>query len=71
MPERFRARCRTGTELNGGRFKRLRATANRPFGPPHSPRFVDSLRGELATVVTTLLDAFEGKDQVDIVDGDF
>ncbi|WP_351235571.1 cytochrome P450 [Streptomyces sp. NPDC002133] len=47
---------------------RLRATANRPFGPPHSPRFLDSLRGELATVVAELLDAFEGKDQVDIVD---
>ncbi|WP_225826382.1 cytochrome P450 [Streptomyces naphthomycinicus] len=47
---------------------RLRETINRPFGPPHSPRFLDGLRGELATVVTDLLDAFEGKDQVDIVE---
>ncbi|MFK0151385.1 cytochrome P450 [Streptomyces sp. NPDC090499] len=47
---------------------RLRDTINRPFGPPHSPRFLDGLRGELAQVVTELLDAFEGKDQVDIVE---
>ncbi|MDT0467256.1 cytochrome P450 [Streptomyces gibsoniae] len=46
----------------------LRDTINRPFGPPHSPRFLDGLRGELAQVVTELLDAFEGKDQVDIVE---
>lgn len=47
---------------------RLRDTINRPFGPPHSPRFLDGLRGDLAKVVTELLDAFEGKDQVDIVE---
>lgn len=47
---------------------RLRDTINRPFGPPHSPGFLDGLRGELAKAVTELLDAFEGKDQVDIVE---
>ncbi|QFZ77790.1 cytochrome P450 [Streptomyces fagopyri] len=47
---------------------RLRDTINRPFGPPHSPRFLDGLRGDLAGAVTELLDAFEGKDQVDIVE---
>ncbi|MGW3635415.1 cytochrome P450 [Streptomyces sp. NPDC005122] len=47
---------------------RLRDTINRPFGPPHSPRFLDGLREELARAVTELLDAFEGKDQVDIVE---
>ncbi|MFD7435952.1 cytochrome P450 [Streptomyces sp. NPDC059861] len=47
---------------------RLRATANRPFGPPHSPRFLEDLRAELATVVAELIDAFEGKDEIDIVD---
>ncbi|MDX2816756.1 cytochrome P450 [Streptomyces sp. NPDC006207] len=47
---------------------RLRSTINRPFGPPHSPRFLDGLRGELAKVVTELLDAFAGKGQVDIVE---
>ncbi|MGW7242542.1 cytochrome P450 [Streptomyces sp. NPDC054804] len=47
---------------------RLRATINRPFGPPHSPGFLDGLRGELDDVVRELLDAFEGKDEVDIVE---
>ncbi|MFD8421620.1 cytochrome P450 [Streptomyces sp. NPDC059466] len=47
---------------------RLRETINRPFGPPHSPRFLDGLREAMADVVTELLDAFEGKDQVDIVE---
>ncbi|MGW5433615.1 hypothetical protein ACWET9_41650 [Streptomyces sp. NPDC004059] len=42
-------------------------TSNGPFGPPHSPRFIYGLGAELAKVVTELLDAFEGKDQVDIV----
>lgn len=47
---------------------RLRDTINRPFGPPHSPRFLDGLRGELSKVVTELLDDFDGKDRVDIVE---
>lgn len=47
---------------------RLRNAANRPFGPPHSPRFLHDLQADLAKVVTELLDAFEGKDQVDIVE---
>ncbi|MEW2416946.1 cytochrome P450 [Streptomyces sp. NPDC046866] len=47
---------------------RLRETINRPFGPPHSPTFLDGLRGDLAKTVTELLDAFDGKDQVDIVE---
>lgn len=42
-------------------------TSNGPFGPPHSPRFIYGPRAELAKVVTELLDAFEGKNQVDIV----
>lgn len=42
-------------------------TSNGPFGPVHSPRFIYGSRAELAKVVTQLLDAFEGKDQVDIV----
>lgn len=46
----------------------LRDTINRPFGPPHSPGFLDGLRADLDEVVTELLDAFEGKDQVDIVE---
>ncbi|MFF4696167.1 cytochrome P450 [Streptomyces chattanoogensis] len=47
---------------------RLRTAAMRPFGPPHSPRFVHDLRGELARVVSDLLDALDGKDEIDVVD---
>ncbi|MEZ0074899.1 cytochrome P450 [Planotetraspora sp. GP83] len=47
---------------------RLRRQAMRPFGPPHSPEYVDSLRPKLAGIVGGLIDAFEGKGQVDIVD---
>ncbi|MGW0816515.1 cytochrome P450 [Streptomyces viridiviolaceus] len=47
---------------------RLRNAANRPFGPPHSPRFLHELSGDLERVAADLLDALEGKDQVDIVD---
>ncbi|MFB7310493.1 cytochrome P450 [Streptomyces sp. NPDC056192] len=47
---------------------RLRNAAMRPFGPPHSPRFLHDLRGELAKVVADLSDALEGKDEIDVVD---
>ncbi|MFI9047034.1 cytochrome P450 [Streptomyces sp. NPDC053427] len=47
---------------------RLRNAAMRPFGPPHSPRFLHDMRGELAQVVADLLDALEGKDEIDVVD---
>ncbi|MFI6357594.1 cytochrome P450 [Streptomyces sp. NPDC050743] len=47
---------------------RLRNAAMRPFGPPHSPRFLHDLRGELARVVAELFDGLEGKDEIDVVD---
>ncbi|MEV8632075.1 cytochrome P450 [Streptosporangium sp. NPDC051023] len=47
---------------------RLRRLAMRPFGPPHSPRRIHDMRAELARMVAGLLDAFEGRDQADIVD---
>nr|WP_030801962.1 hypothetical protein [Streptomyces sp. NRRL S-337] len=47
---------------------RLRETATRPFGPPHSPRFLHDMRGELAKVIAGLLDTLEGKDEIDVVD---
>ncbi|MFG3206925.1 cytochrome P450 [Streptomyces sp. NPDC048192] len=47
---------------------RLRNAAMRPFGPPHSPRFLHNLRGELARVVAELFDGLEGKDEIDVVD---
>jgi cytochrome P450 len=54
--------------LDPPRHDRMRSLAMRPFGPPHSPRFVYDMQEDLASVVTELLDAFEGKDEVDIVD---
>ncbi|MEU7966343.1 cytochrome P450 [Streptomyces sp. NPDC049097] len=47
---------------------RLRRIANRPFGPPHSPRRIDSMRGELAEIVTDLIDDFRDAGQIDLVD---
>ncbi|MEU6517608.1 cytochrome P450 [Streptomyces sp. NPDC046978] len=47
---------------------RLRRITNRPFGPPHSPRRIDSMRGELAEIVTDLIDDFRDAGQIDLVD---
>jgi cytochrome P450 len=47
---------------------RLRRIANSAFGPPHRPRRVDSLRGEMAAVVTGLIDGFGDARQIDLVD---
>jgi cytochrome P450 len=46
----------------------LRELANRPFGPPCTPRRVEGMRPWLAEVTDALIDSFAGKDQVDIVD---
>ncbi|MFJ2030814.1 cytochrome P450 [Streptosporangium sp. NPDC087985] len=47
---------------------RLRRLATRPFGPPKSPRRIFDMRGELARMVSGLIDDFQGRDQVDIVE---
>ncbi|MCN9242260.1 cytochrome P450 [Streptomyces sp. RY43-2] len=47
---------------------RLRRIANRPFGPPHSPRLLDSLRDDLAEIVSGLIDGFGDAREVDLVD---
>ncbi|GAA0930051.1 cytochrome P450 [Nonomuraea longicatena] len=47
---------------------RLRRMVNRPFGPPHSPRRIHDMRGELSRIVTGLIDRFPGNGHVDIVD---
>lgn len=47
---------------------RLRRLTTRQFGPPHMPGRVDSMRGELADLVSTLVDNLEGKDRIDLVD---
>ncbi|AOR35635.1 cytochrome [Streptomyces fodineus] len=48
---------------------RLRRIANSSFGPPHRPTRIDSMRGELAQIVTDLIDGFGDARQIDVVDG--
>jgi cytochrome P450 len=47
---------------------RLRRIATYPFGPPHTPRRIHGMRGELARIVSDLIDDFQGRDQADLVD---
>ncbi|MFE9094751.1 cytochrome P450 [Streptomyces sp. NPDC007264] len=47
---------------------RLRRMANRPFGPPHSPRRIDAMSGELREIVSGLIDGLRDAGQVDLVD---
>ncbi|MGW0883320.1 cytochrome P450 [Streptomyces sp. NPDC002671] len=47
---------------------RLRRIANRGFGPPHQPRRIENMRGELADIVTALIDGFGDARQIDLVD---
>ncbi|MGW5478629.1 cytochrome P450 [Streptomyces sp. NPDC004008] len=47
---------------------RLRRIANRPFGPPHSPHKIESMRGELAEIVSELIDGLSETRQIDLVD---
>lgn len=47
---------------------RLRRIANSAFGPPHQPRRVENMRGELDGIVTGLIDGFGDAREVDLVD---
>jgi cytochrome P450 len=47
---------------------RLRRIANGAFGPPHRPRRIDGMRGEMREIVTELIDGFGDARQVDLVD---
>ncbi|MES4902473.1 MULTISPECIES: cytochrome P450 [unclassified Streptomyces] len=47
---------------------RLRRIATYPFGPPHTPRRIHDMRGELARIVSDLIDGFQDRDRVDLVD---
>ncbi|MGW1916682.1 cytochrome P450 [Streptomyces sp. NPDC002076] len=47
---------------------RLRRIANSAFGPPHRPRRVDDMRGDMAAIVTQLIDGFGDARQIDLVD---
>ncbi|GAB2864779.1 cytochrome P450 [Actinocorallia aurea] len=54
--------------LDPAEHDRIRRIITRPFGPPHTPRRVFEMRSGTAGVVGRLIDAFAGKDRVDIVD---
>jgi cytochrome P450 len=47
---------------------RIRRLVMRHFGPPRTPGRVEGMRGELTEIITGLIDDFEGKNRVDIVD---
>ncbi|MGW4566703.1 cytochrome P450 [Streptomyces sp. NPDC004561] len=47
---------------------RLRRIANSAFGPPHRPRRVDNMRGDMAAIVRELIDGFGDARQTDLVD---
>ncbi|MFK0252884.1 cytochrome P450, partial [Streptomyces sp. NPDC090445] len=47
---------------------RMRRMTMRHFGPPHTPGLVTGMEGDLTAIVTSLIDGFAGKEQIDIVD---
>lgn len=47
---------------------RLRRMTNRPFGPPHSPYRVETMRGDLGEIVSGLIDGLANGNQIDLVD---
>ncbi|MEV8531524.1 cytochrome P450 [Streptomyces sp. NPDC051211] len=55
-------------KLDPPEHDRLRRMANRPFGPPHSPRRVDSMRGELDGIVKGLIDGIGDTGRIDLVE---
>ncbi|MGW1620827.1 cytochrome P450 [Streptomyces sp. NPDC002172] len=54
--------------LDDPEHHRLRTLAMRPFGPPHSPGRVDSMRGEIERITSELLASFAAGRQIDVVD---
>ena len=47
---------------------RMRRTAMRHFGPPHSPELIPSMEAECRRVVNDMLDKAKGKKRIDVVD---
>lgn len=54
--------------LDDPEHERLRNIAMRPFGPPHSPRRIDAMHGEITAIAKELIDALQGRDQIDLVE---
>ncbi|MCB5181549.1 cytochrome P450 [Streptomyces antimicrobicus] len=63
-------------KLDPPEHDRLRRITNRPFGPPHSPHRIESMRGDLDETVKNLIDDIaagtsgngEGTERIDLVD---
>ncbi|MCX4824723.1 cytochrome P450 [Streptomyces sp. NBC_01142] len=55
-------------KLDPPEHDRLRRMTTRPFGPPHTPRRIHNMHGELAGIVTDLIDGFGDRDRIDLVD---
>ncbi|NUH41620.1 cytochrome P450 [Streptomyces samsunensis] len=47
---------------------RVRRLIMRTYGPPHAPRRVYDLRGEIGGIVSALIDGFQGRDRIDLVE---
>ncbi|MYU14688.1 cytochrome P450 [Streptomyces sp. SID8361] len=47
---------------------RVRRLIMRTYGPPHTPRRVYDLRGEIGGIVSALIDGFQGRDRIDLVE---
>ncbi|MDX3070783.1 cytochrome P450 [Streptomyces sp. MI02-7b] len=54
--------------LDDPEHQRLRDSAMRPFGPPHSPDRIDALRGDIARLTEELAEAFRPGRRIDLVD---
>ncbi|MDF3290696.1 cytochrome P450 [Streptomyces silvisoli] len=54
--------------LDDPEHHRLRTLAMRPFGPPHSPGRIDTMRGQITELTEELLDELRDRPQIDIVD---
>jgi cytochrome P450 len=48
--------------------ERLRNIAMRPFGPPHSPGRINAMHDAIAAIATDLIDALQGRTQIDLVE---
>lgn len=47
---------------------RVRRLAMRPFGPPHTPTRIDSMRDDLGRIAARLIDGFQDPSRIDLVE---
>ena len=55
-------------QLDPPEHDRLRRLVMRHFGPPHAPKRIHAMRGEIARITRELISQFDGRDRIDIVD---